>query len=86
MMVPLQVELQRVVKSTKDEAMTVKQASELFKVSEQYVPVLVARADDLKMIDDETIIAKRDKTNGWLIGAMVMVLFFAIAVLPGIGG
>ncbi|MGN7307224.1 hypothetical protein [Bacillus subtilis] len=85
-MVPLQVELQRVVKSTKDEAMTVKQAAELLKVPEQYIPVLVARADDLKMIGDETIIAKRDKTNGWLIGAIAVVLFFAIAVLPGIGG
>ncbi|CAM5503546.1 hypothetical protein [Bacillus subtilis] len=85
-MIPLQVELQRAVKATKDEAMTVEQAAEYLKVHPDYIPVLVAKSDDLKMIGDETIIAKRDKTNGWLIGAMVVVLFFAIAVLPGIGG
>ncbi|MDI6567100.1 hypothetical protein [Bacillus subtilis] len=85
-MIPLQVELQRAVKATKDEAMTVEQAAEHLKVHPDYIPVLVARSDDLKMIGDETIIAKRDKTNGWIIGAMVVVLFFAIAVLPGIGG
>ncbi|MGO0712012.1 hypothetical protein P5408_003765 [Bacillus subtilis] len=85
-MIPLQVELQRAVKATKDEAMTVEQAAEHLKVHPDYIPVLVAKSDDLKMIGDETIIAKRDKTNGWLIGAMVLVLFFAIAVLPGIGG
>ncbi|AXF32497.1 hypothetical protein ACFVIX_19980 [Bacillus subtilis] len=79
-MIPLQVELQRAVKSTKDEAMTVEQAAEYLKVHPDYIPVLVAKSDDLKMIGDETIIAKRDKTNGWLIGAMVLVLFFAIAV------
>ncbi|MGR0121328.1 hypothetical protein [Bacillus halotolerans] len=85
-MIPLQVELQRAVKATKDEAMTVEQAAEHLKVHPDYIPVLVAKSDDLKMIGEETIIAKRDKTNGWLIGAMVVVLFFAIAVLPGIGG
>ncbi|MEK4378943.1 hypothetical protein [Bacillus sp. FSL R5-0434] len=85
-MIPLQVELQRAVKATKDEAMTVEQAAEYLKVHPDYIPVLVAKSDDLKMIGDETIIVKRDKTNGWLIGAMVLVLFFAIAVLPGIGG
>ncbi|MED3604021.1 hypothetical protein ACTOTM_24320 [Bacillus subtilis] len=85
-MIPLQVELQRAVKATKDEAMTVEQAAEHLKVHPDYIPVLVAKSDDLKMIGDETIIAKRDKANGWLIGAMVLVLFFAIAVLPGIGG
>ncbi|MCY7892008.1 hypothetical protein MOB09_02960 [Bacillus vallismortis] len=85
-MIPLQVELQRAVKATKDEAMTVEQAAEYLKVHPDYIPVLVAKSDDLKMIGDETIIAKRDKTNGWLVGAMVLVLFFAIAVLPGIGG
>ncbi|MBJ7897218.1 hypothetical protein NYE57_18270 [Bacillus sp. FSL L8-0222] len=85
-MIPLQVELQRAVKATKDEAMTVEQAAEYLKVHPDYIPVLVAKSDDLKMIGDETIIVKRDKTNGWLIGAMVVVLFFAIAVLPGIGG
>ncbi|MCY8729445.1 hypothetical protein MOD69_19395 [Bacillus inaquosorum] len=85
-MIPLQVELQQAVKATKDEAMTVEQAAEHLKVHPDYIPVLVAKSDDLKMIGDETIIAKRDKTNGWLIGAMVLVLFFAIAVLPGIGG
>ncbi|CAN2250286.1 Helix-turn-helix domain-containing protein [Bacillus subtilis] len=79
-MIPLQVELQRAVKATKDEAMTVEQAAEYLKVPSDYIPVLVAKSDDLKMIGDETIIAKRDKTNGWLIGAMVLVLFFAIAV------
>ncbi|APH65916.1 MULTISPECIES: hypothetical protein [Bacillus] len=79
-MIPLQVELQRAVKATKDEAMTVEQAAEYLKVHPDYIPVLVAKSDDLKMIGDETIIAKRDKTNGWLIGAMVLVLFFAIAV------
>ncbi len=79
-MIPLQVELQRAVKATKDEAMTVEQAAEHLKVHPDYIPVLVAKSDDLKMIGDETIIAKRDKTNGWLIGAMVVVLFFAIAV------
>ncbi|QYX44678.1 hypothetical protein K1Y82_06715 [Bacillus inaquosorum] len=83
-MIPLQVELQRAVKATKDEAMTVEQAAEY--VHPDYIPVLVAKSDDLKMIGDETIIAKRDKTNGWLLVAMVVVLFFAIAVLPGIGG
>ncbi|MGN2669680.1 hypothetical protein [Bacillus subtilis] len=82
-MIPLQVELQRAVKATKDEAMTVEQAAELLKVHPDYIPVLVAKSDDLKMIGDETIIAKRDKTNGWLIGAMVLVLFFAIVILPG---
>ncbi|MBV5123292.1 hypothetical protein [Bacillus halotolerans] len=79
-MIPLQVKLQRAVKATKDEAMTVEQAAEYLKVHPDYIPVLVAKSDDLKMIGDETIIAKRDKTNGWLIGAMVLVLFFAIAV------
>ncbi|PJZ01128.1 hypothetical protein CPT06_05850 [Bacillus vallismortis] len=82
-MIPLQVELQRAVKSTIDEAMTVEQAAEHLEVPPDYIPVLVAKSDDLKMIGDETIIAKRDKTNGWLIGAMILVLFFAIAVLPG---
>ncbi len=42
--------------------------------------MIVAQADDLKMVGNDAIIAKRDKTNGWLIGAMVLVLFFAIAV------
>lgn len=79
-MIPLQVELQRAVKATKDEAMTVEEAAEHLKVHPDYIPVLVAKSDDLKMIGDETIIAKRDKTNGWIIGAMVLVLFFAIAV------
>ncbi|NTU28252.1 hypothetical protein HPX95_19130 [Bacillus tequilensis] len=85
-MIPLQVELQRAVKATKDEAMTVEQAAEYLKVHPDYIPVLVAKSDDLKMIGDETIIAKRDKTNGWLIGVMVAVLFFAFSALPGIGG
>ncbi|MDO7346767.1 hypothetical protein [Bacillus stercoris] len=79
-MIPSQVELQRAVKATKDEAMRVEQAAEYLKVHPDYIPVLVAKSDDLKLIGDETIIAKRDKTNGWLIGAMVLVLFFAIAV------
>lgn len=85
-MMPLQVKLQRVVKATKDEAMTVEQAADYLKVPKQYIPVLVARSDDLKMIGDETIIAKRDKMNSWLICTVVTVVFFVISVLPGIGG
>ncbi|WP_342494052.1 hypothetical protein [Bacillus sp. FSL R5-0447] len=84
-MMPLQVELQRNVKATKDEAMTVEQAAELLKVHPDYIPTLVARSDDLKMIGD-TIIAKRDKTNIWLVGACVGFFFFAVAVLPGLMG
>ncbi|AFZ90212.1 hypothetical protein [Bacillus velezensis] len=79
-MMPLQVVLQRNVKATKDEAMTVEQAAELLKVHPDYIPTLVARSDDLKMIGD-TIIAKRDKTNIWLVGACVGLFFFAVAVL-----
>ncbi|ASB67153.1 hypothetical protein S101413_03736 [Bacillus velezensis] len=82
---PLQVELQRNVKATKDEAMTVEQAAELLKVHPDYIPTLVARSDDLKMIGD-TIIAKRDKTNIWLVGACVGLIFFAISVLPNLIG
>ncbi|MFP7699961.1 hypothetical protein [Bacillus velezensis] len=85
-MMPLQVKLQRVVKATKDEAMTVEQAAGYLKVPKQYIPVLVARSDDLKMIGDETIIAKRDKTNIWLVGACVGLFFFAVSVLPGMLG
>ncbi|MDQ9147356.1 YrzE family protein [Bacillus velezensis] len=85
-MMPLQVKLQRVVKATKDEAMTVEQAADYLKVPKQYIPVLVARSDDLKMIGDETIIAKRDKMNGWLVGACVGLFFFAVSVLPGMLG
>ncbi|AYV16443.1 hypothetical protein H2N74_03335 [Bacillus velezensis] len=84
-MMPLQVELQRNVKATKDEAMTVEQAAELLKVHPDYIPTLVARSDDLKMIGD-TIIAKRDKTNIWLVGACVGLIFFTISVLPGMLG
>ncbi|MDY7906763.1 hypothetical protein P9D25_10485 [Bacillus velezensis] len=84
-MMPLQVELQRNVKATKDEAMTVEQAAELLKVHPDYIPTLVARSDDLKMIGD-TIIAKRDKTNIWLVGACVGLIFFTISVLPGLMG
>ncbi|AHZ15888.1 hypothetical protein LT978_16265 [Bacillus amyloliquefaciens] len=84
-MMPLQVELQRNVKATKDEAMTVEQAAELLKVHPDYIPTLVARTDDLKMIGD-TIIAKRDKTNIWLVGACVGLFFFAVCVLPGLMG
>ncbi|AWM20958.2 MULTISPECIES: hypothetical protein [Bacillus] len=79
-MIPLQVELQRAVKATEDEAMTIYEAAEHLKVNVEEVPMIVARADDLRMIGNDAIIAKRDKTNGWLIGAMVLVLFFAIAV------
>ncbi|EKE46532.1 hypothetical protein WYY_16667 [Bacillus velezensis M27] len=82
---PLQVELQRNVKATKDEAMTVEQAAELLKVHPDYIPTLVARSDDLKMIGD-TIIAKRDKTNIWLVGACVGLFFFAVSVLPNLIG
>ncbi|ATX84805.1 hypothetical protein ACJGE4_13145 [Bacillus velezensis] len=84
-MMPLQVELQRNVKATKDEAMTVEQAAELLKVHPDYIPTLVARSDDLKMIGD-TIIAKRDKTNIWLVGACVGLIFFTISVLPNLIG
>ncbi|WP_340297713.1 hypothetical protein [Bacillus velezensis] len=84
-MMPLQVELQRNVKATKDEAMTVEQAAELLNVQPDYIPTLVARSDDLKMIGD-TIIAKRDKTNIWLVGACVGLFFFAVSVLPGMLG
>ncbi|MCM3106966.1 hypothetical protein [Bacillus velezensis] len=84
-MMPLQVELQRNVKATKDEAMTVEQAAKLLKVHPDYIPTLVARSDDLKMIGD-TIIAKRDKTNIWLVGACVGLIFFTISVLPGLMG
>ncbi|MED0754884.1 hypothetical protein [Bacillus amyloliquefaciens] len=65
--------------------MTVEQAAELLKVHPDYIPTLVARSDDLKMIGD-TIIAKRDKTSIWLVGACVGLFFFAIAVLPGLMG
>ncbi|MCM3014103.1 MULTISPECIES: YrzE family protein [Bacillus] len=82
----LQVELQRTVKATKDEAMTVEQAAEYLKVHPDYIPVLVAKSDDLKMIGDETIIVKRDKTNGWLVGACVGLFFFAVCVLRGLAG
>ncbi|MEC1800554.1 hypothetical protein P9E03_16035 [Bacillus mojavensis] len=85
-MIPLQVELQRAVKATKDEAMTIYEAAEHLKVNVEEVPMIVAQADDLKMIGDDAIIAKRDKTNVWLLGAIAMVLFFTFAVLPGIGG
>ncbi|MCP6683216.1 hypothetical protein [Bacillus nakamurai] len=84
-MMPLQVELQRNVKATKDEAMTVEQAAELLKVHPDYIPTLVARSDDLKMVGD-TIIAKRDKTNIWLVGACVTLIFFAVSVLPNLIG
>ncbi|AKD30074.1 hypothetical protein AW02_019240 [Bacillus velezensis NJN-6] len=84
-MMPLQVELQRNVKATKDEAMTVEQAAELLKVHPDYIPTLVARSDDLKMIGD-TIIAKRDKTNIWLVGGCVGLFFLAVTVLPGMLG
>ncbi|AJE78200.1 MULTISPECIES: hypothetical protein [Bacillus] len=84
-MMPLQVELQRNVKATKDEAMTVEQAAELLKVHPEYIPTLVARSDDLKMIGN-TIIAKRDKTNIWLVGGCVGLFFFAVSVLPNLIG
>ncbi|OIK20288.1 hypothetical protein CHH79_03530 [Bacillus siamensis] len=84
-MMPLQVELQRNVKATKDEAMTVEQAAELLKVHPDYIPTLVARSDDLKMVGD-TIIAKRDKTNVWLVGACVALFFVTISVLPNLIG
>ncbi|MEC0483248.1 hypothetical protein [Bacillus subtilis] len=54
------------------------------KLNLEQVPMIFAKADDLKMKRNDAIIAKRDKTNGWLNGAMV--LFFVIAVFPGIGG
>ncbi|ATO27807.1 hypothetical protein RA13_06980 [Bacillus atrophaeus] len=75
-MIPLQVELQQAVKSTKDEAMTIEQAAEYLKVHPDYIPVLVAKSDDLKLIGDETINAKRDKTNAWLLGAITVVFLY----------
>ncbi|PJH95274.1 hypothetical protein [Bacillus sp. SN1] len=80
-MIPLQVELQRAVKATKDEAMTVEQAAEYLKVHPDYIPVLVAKSDDLKMIGD-TIIAKRDKTHIWLVAIAVAGGISALEVLP----
>ncbi|RUS07903.1 hypothetical protein EFW58_00651 [Bacillus velezensis] len=65
--------------------MTIEQAAELLKVHPDYIPTLVARSDDLKMIGD-TIIAKRDKTNIWLVGACVGLFFFAVSALPGLMG
>ncbi|AZV47674.1 hypothetical protein ACUUYQ_06370 [Bacillus halotolerans] len=85
-MIPLQVELQRAVKATKDEAMTIYEAAEHLKVNVEEVPMIVAQADDLKMVGKDAIIAKRDKTNGWLIGVIAVVLFLTIAVLPGVIG
>ncbi|MGQ5110364.1 hypothetical protein ACSOV8_16685 [Bacillus halotolerans] len=79
-MIPLQVELQRAVKSTKDEAMTIYEAAEYLKVNVEEVPMIVAQADDLRMIGNDAIIAKRDKTNGWLIGLIILVLFFGISL------
>ncbi|MCY9360393.1 hypothetical protein P8848_01620 [Bacillus spizizenii] len=79
-MIPLQVELQRAVKSTKDEAMTIYEAAECLKVNVEEVPMIVAQAHDLRMIGNDAIIAKRDKTNGWLIGLIILVLFFGISL------
>ncbi|MCI3197654.1 hypothetical protein P8883_07290 [Bacillus atrophaeus] len=79
-MIPLQVELQRAVKATKDEAMTIYEASQLLKVKVEEVPMIVAQTDDLRMIGNDAIIAKRDKTNGWLIGLIILVLFFGISI------
>ncbi|MFF0653653.1 hypothetical protein ACFYTB_21615 [Bacillus velezensis] len=84
-MMPLQVELQRNVKATKDEAMTVEQAAELLKVHPDYIPTLVARSDDLKMIGD-TIIAKRDKMKSWPIWLVVMALFVLLSTWNGLVG
>ncbi|MEG7334034.1 hypothetical protein [Bacillus sp. 0102A] len=81
-MIPLQVELQRAVKATKDEAMTIYEAAQYLKVEVEEVPMLVAQAEDLKMIGNEVIIAKRDKTNSWLILLIVIGAFFAIAIMP----
>ncbi|MCY7819010.1 hypothetical protein [Bacillus inaquosorum] len=79
-MIPLQVELQRAVKATKDEAMTIYEAAECLKVNVEEVPMIVAQAHDLRMIGNDAIIAKRDKTNGWLIGLIILVLFFGISL------
>ncbi|MBY8914846.1 helix-turn-helix domain-containing protein [Bacillus sp. YC2] len=64
--------------------MTVEQAAELLKISPQYIHTLVARSDDLNMVGN-TIIAKRDKINTWLVGGCV-ALFFAISGMPGMLG
>ncbi|MCT6511965.1 hypothetical protein [Bacillus subtilis] len=81
-MIPLQVELQRAVKATKDEAMTIYEAAQYLKVEVEEVPMLVAQAEDLKMIGNEVIIAKRDKTNSWLLWSVVIGSFFVIVILP----
>ncbi|MCM3353113.1 hypothetical protein [Bacillus halotolerans] len=81
-MIPLQVELQRAVKATKDEAMTIYEAAQYLKVEVEEVPMLVAQAEDLKMIGNEVIIAKRDKTNSWLLWSVVIGSFFFIVILP----
>ncbi|MDL5612192.1 hypothetical protein QSI58_11775 [Bacillus halotolerans] len=60
--------------------MTIYDAAEHLKVNVEEVPMIVAQADDLRMIGNDAIIAKRDKTNVWLLWAMVLVLFFVIAV------
>lgn len=66
--------------------MTIYEAAEHLKVNVEEVPMIVAQADDLKMVGKDAIIAKRDKTNGWLIGGIAVVLFLTIAVLPGVIG
>ncbi|CAM2145735.1 hypothetical protein PT2222_180004 [Paraburkholderia tropica] len=66
--------------------MTIYEAAEHLKVNVEEVPMIVAQADDLKMVGKDAIIAKRDKTNGWLIGVIAVVLFLTIAVLPGVIG
>ncbi len=66
-MIPLQVELQRAVKATKDEAMTVEQAAEHLKVNVEEVPMIVAQADDLKIIGNDAIIAHWGEGNGFIL-------------------
>lgn len=63
--------------------MTVEQEAEYLKVHPDYIAILVPKVE--KKIGDETIIAKCDRTNDWLLGAIAAVLLFAIAVLPGWG-
>ncbi|WP_430743276.1 hypothetical protein [Bacillus atrophaeus] len=43
-MIPLQVELQRAVKATKDEVMTIEQAAEYLKVHPDYIAGIQAEA------------------------------------------
>ncbi|MGG1338461.1 excisionase family DNA-binding protein [Bacillus amyloliquefaciens] len=82
-MMPLPVKLQHAVKATKHEAMTITEAAEYLNIPKDKVYQLVDQAIDLKMIGEETIIAKRDKINTWITAGIVALLFWIISILPG---